>query len=139
MLAPLCIGNRKRWAWFASVTIIGSVWGAILGYAIGFGFLDIAMMVPGIIQDKIDALANDFQERGQLYVFIAALTLIPFKLLTITADTAKMNSGVFLMACITGLDTQSLANCDCATSTKTCKRFLFDEAVCSHKSIAQRA
>ncbi len=73
-----------------------------MGYAIGYGFLDIALMIPGINQDKIEALANEFRERGQLYVFIAALTPIPFKLLTITAGTAKMNLGVFLMACIIG-------------------------------------
>ncbi len=102
MLAPLCLGNRKRWAWFAAVTTIGSVLGALLGYAIGYGFLDIALMIPSINQEKIDALANEFKERGQLYVFIAALTPIPFKLLTITAGTAKMSLSVFLMACIIG-------------------------------------
>ena len=122
MLAPLCLGNRKRWAWFAAVTTIGGVWGAILGYAIGYGFLDIAL-TPSINQDKIDALANEFKERGQLYVFIAALTPIPFKLLTIIAGTPKMNLGVSLMASITGRGAQSLPNCGCATSTKTYKSF----------------
>ncbi len=102
MLAPLCLGNRNRWAWFAAVTTIGSVLGALLGYAIGYKFLDIALMIPSINQEKIDALANEFKERGQLWVFIAALTPIPFKLLTITAGTAKMNLGIFLMACIIG-------------------------------------
>ncbi len=102
MLAPLCLGNRSRWAWFAAVTTVGSVLGAILGYAIGYKFLDIALMIPSINQEKIDALAYEFKERGQLYVFVAALTPIPFKLLTITAGTAKMNLGLFLIACIIG-------------------------------------
>lgn len=102
MLAPLCLGNRSRWAWFALVTTVGSVLGALLGYAIGYGFLDIALMIPGINQVKIDALAGEFEKRGQLYVFIAALTPIPFKLLTITAGVAKMNLGVFVTACIVG-------------------------------------
>jgi len=136
-LTPLCQSNRKRWAWFAAVTTIGSVLGAILGYVIVYEFLDIAL-IPSINQDKIDALANEFKERGQLYVFIAALTSIPFKRLTITAGTAKMNLGFFLMACITRLDAQSLPNCGCATSTKTYKKF-FCEAVCSHKSFAEQA
>ena len=37
MLAPLCLVNRKRWAWFSAVTTIGSVLRALLGYAIGYG------------------------------------------------------------------------------------------------------
>ena len=36
------------------------------------------------------------------YVFIAALTPIPFKLLTITAGFAKMNLLIFTLACIIG-------------------------------------
>ena len=58
------------------------------------GFVDIALMVLGINHDKIDALANEFKERA------------------ITAGTAKMNflRGGFLMACITGRDTQSSPN-----------------------------
>ena len=123
MLSPLCIGNGKRWAWFAAVTTIGSVLGALLGYAIGYGFLDIALIIPSIEQNKIDGLANEFKERGQLYVFIAALTPIPFKLLTITAGTAKMNLAVFLMACITGRGTQSLPNCACAHQRKRTRGF----------------
>ena len=102
MLAPLCLGNRNRWAWFALIATVGSVLGALVGYAIGYGFLDFALMIPGIDQEKIDGLATEFQQRGQLYVFIAALTPIPFKLLTITAGTAKMSLPVFVTACIVG-------------------------------------
>lgn len=101
MPATLCLGNRKRSAWFAAVSTIGSVLGAILRYAIGYGFRDIAVMRPGINQENIDALANEFKERRQLYVFIAALAPIQFTLLPLTTGTAKMNLGVFLMACIT--------------------------------------
>ena len=102
MLAPLCLGNRKKWAHFAAVTTTGSVLGAFLGYAIGYAFLSVALMIPGIDQAAIDNLVNEFQERGQLYVFVAALTPIPFKLLTITAGVSKMNLIVFGLACLVG-------------------------------------
>ncbi len=102
LLGPLCLGNRKRSLWFAAVCTAGSVLGAFLGYAIGYAAIEYALMIPGITQEKIDSLAAEFDVRGQWYVFIAALTPIPFKLLTITAGTAKMGLLVFTLACLIG-------------------------------------
>ena len=102
LLGPLCLGHRKKSLWFATVCTSGSVMGAFLGYLIGFAFLEIALHIPGITQGGIDKLAQEFTERGQWYVFIAALTPIPFKLLTITAGAAEMNLVVFGLACLIG-------------------------------------
>ena len=102
LLAPLCMGNRAKSFWFATVCTVGSVLGALLGYAIGFALIGLALMIPGIDQEGIDGLAETFDENGQLYVFVAALTPIPFKLLTITAGSAAMSIPVFLAACLVG-------------------------------------
>lgn len=102
LLAPLCMGNRKKSMWFATVCTVGSVCGAFLGYYIGSAMFHLALMIPSITQDKIDWLAGEFAERGSWYVFIAALTPIPFKLLTITAGFAKMNLLIFTLACLIG-------------------------------------
>ena len=102
LLAPLCLGNRKRSFWFATVTTVASVLGAFLGYYIGFALFDIAVKIPGITAEKVEGLAHEFQVRGQWWVFIAALTPIPFKLLTITAGFAKMPLGMFAVACLIG-------------------------------------
>ncbi|MAX24485.1 MAG: cytochrome B [Phycisphaeraceae bacterium] len=102
LLAPLCMGNRKKSMWFATVCTLGSVLGAFLGYYIGYAMIDLALMIPKITQENIDALAKEFDVRGSWYVFIAALTPIPFKLLTITAGFAKMNLLIFTLACIIG-------------------------------------
>jgi membrane protein YqaA with SNARE-associated domain len=88
--------------WFAAVTTIASILGAYLGYVIGFALIDLALMIPGVTQEKITWLAGEFDVRGQWYVFIAALTPIPFKLLTITAGFAEMNLLVFTLACLLG-------------------------------------
>jgi len=106
LLAPLCLGSRKRSLWFAAVTTIGSVLGALLGYAIGYWAINYAVMIPGITEEKITGLAGEFAERGQWYVLIAALTPIPFKLLTITAGAAKMSVPIFLVACVIGRATR---------------------------------
>jgi len=102
LLGPLCLGHRRRALWFATVTIVASVLGAFLGYTIGYGLIDVALLIPGITQEKIDWLSGEFESRGQWYIFIAALTPIPFKLLTITAGSAKMNLLVFSLACLVG-------------------------------------
>ena len=102
LLAPLCLGSRTRSLWFAAVTTIGSVLGALLGYAIGYWLIDYAVMIPSISLEKIEGLKNEFDVRGQWYVLIAALTPIPFKLLTITAGAAKMSIPIFLIACVIG-------------------------------------
>jgi membrane protein YqaA with SNARE-associated domain len=102
LLGPLCLGNRRKSMWFATVTTVASVLGAFLGYAIGHAAIDLALLIPGITQPAIDSLAGEFEERGDIYVLVAALTPIPFKLLTITAGTATMNLMVFTIACVIG-------------------------------------
>ncbi len=102
LLAPLCLGSRKRSMWFATITTAASVLGAFLGYYIGYALIDLALMIPGVTEEAIHKLAGEFELRGQWYVFIAALTPIPFKLLTITAGFAKMNLIVFTIACLIG-------------------------------------
>jgi membrane protein YqaA with SNARE-associated domain len=110
LLGPLCLGHRKKSMWFATVTTVASVLGAFLGYLIGFALIDLALMIPGVemgaevepAKGTINWLAGEFDQRGQLYVFVAALTPIPFKLLTITAGFAKMNIFVFAVACLIG-------------------------------------
>lgn len=102
LLAPLCMGNRKKSMWFATVCTVASVLGAFLGYVIGHFMINLALMIPTITQDKIDWLAAEFEVRGSLWVFIAAFSPIPFKLLTITAGFAKMNLLIFTLACLIG-------------------------------------
>ena len=102
LLIPLCLGNRRRALWFAAITTVASVLGALLGYAIGYGAIDWALLIPGITQEKVDWLKGEFDTRGQWYVLSAALTPSPFKLLTITAGFAKMGVPVFLLACVVG-------------------------------------
>lgn len=103
LLAPLCLGNRRKAMWFATVTTVASVLGALLGYAIGAVALDTAVaLIPSVSEEAVRGLQGEFEARGQWYVFVAALTPIPFKLLTITAGAAKMALPVFLAACVVG-------------------------------------
>ncbi|MHC5003559.1 MAG: YqaA family protein, partial [Planctomycetota bacterium] len=100
LLGPLCLGNRRRSMWFATVTTLASVAGAFLGYFIGAALTSLGEMIVGA--ENIHSLAGEFDVRGDLWVFVAALTPIPFKLLTITAGVAGMNLLVFAVACLVG-------------------------------------
>ena len=102
LLMPLVLGNRRKWLWLASLCTLASVLGAFLGYAIGFSAIKVALMIPGVTREGIDWLSGQFEANGQFYVFIAALTPIPFKLLTITAGAARMNLLIFAAACVVG-------------------------------------
>lgn len=101
LLAPLCLGSRSKAMWFALVTTVASVLGAFLGYAIGAGAIGLAYYIPGITEEAVAALEREFEVRGEYWVFIAGLTPIPFKLLTITAGAADMNLFMFTLACLT--------------------------------------
>jgi membrane protein YqaA with SNARE-associated domain len=101
LLIPMCLGNRKKSAFFAVISIIGSVLGAMVGY-----FL-IASFIAGGAEwffgaEAITAMIEEFDQRGSTYVFIAALTPIPFFVLTAAAGVAKLNFAMFLLACVFG-------------------------------------
>ena len=88
LLGPLCLGNRKRSIWFATVCTVASVLGAIIGYAIGAGAweaLDQFMFryVPGFSQEKFDTVERWYAAWGVWVLFAAAFTPIPFKVFTI--------------------------------------------------------
>jgi membrane protein YqaA with SNARE-associated domain len=101
LLIPMCLGNRKKSAFFAVISIVGSVLGALVGYFM------IASFVAGGAEwifgaDAITAMVEEFDQRGSAYVFIAALTPIPFFVLTTAAGVAKLNFAMFLLACVVG-------------------------------------
>jgi membrane protein YqaA with SNARE-associated domain len=88
LLGPLCLGHRDKALWFATVTTVASVLGAILGYAIGWGLwgaLDQVFYdyVPGFTPEKFAVVAQWYDAWGVWVLFAAAFTPIPFKVFTI--------------------------------------------------------
>lgn len=88
LLAPMCLGKPKKAFWFALVTTVASVLGAMVGYWIGHaaweglqGFM--YDYVPGFTPEKFDQVRNLYTEWGVLILFAAAFTPIPFKIFTI--------------------------------------------------------
>lgn len=101
LLIPMCVEKRAKSAIFALLAITGSVLGALVGYFVIASFVGSgAEWVLGA--EKIEMVVSEFEKRGSAYVFIAALTPVPFFALTTAAGIAKLNFGVFLTACIIG-------------------------------------
>jgi len=101
LLIPMCLEQRRKSGLFAMLAVVGSVAGAMVGY-----FIIASMISSGagwfIGQEQIQPMVDEFEVRGQLWVFVAALTPVPFFLLTAAAGVAKLNFGLFLAACIVG-------------------------------------
>ena len=63
LLIPMCLGNRKKSAFFAVISIVGSVLGALVGYFMIASF--VASGAEWIFgADAITAMVEEFDQRG---------------------------------------------------------------------------
>lgn len=105
LLIALCLGKPKKSLRFAAICTVGSVLGALLGYAIGTwlweGTRD--LFIPLVFsQASFDKVMVLYQEYDFWIVFVAAFTIIPFKVITITAGVFGISFFPFVMASIIG-------------------------------------
>lgn len=99
MLAPMTLAKPNR-AWFyAGLTTVASVLGALLGYVIGMYAFQI--VGPWIIslgyQEAYITVEQWFSRWGFWAIFLAGFTPIPFKLFTIAAGVASMALMPFIL------------------------------------------
>lgn len=103
LMIPLIIANPRR-AWlFASVALVGSVLGALLGYYIGWGlFESVGKPVLDFYgkTESMDAFATRFNDYGAWAVLIAGVTPFPFKVITIASGVTGLSLPVFIVASI---------------------------------------
>lgn len=101
MLIPMVIAERAR-AWsYALLCTFASVLGGAFGYLIGF-FLFETIGEPLLqlygYQDKFATFAESYNQFGAWIVFIAGVTPIPFKVITIASGTVGLNFATFMLA-----------------------------------------
>ena len=101
LLAPLCLGHRRRSWWFATLCTVGSVLGALAGYLIGWlawdavsGFM--YRYVPGFTPEAFAEVDAWYRDWGVWVLFIAAFTPIPFKVFTIAGGVFGQPLAAFL-------------------------------------------
>ncbi len=112
LLIALVLGARTKAFSFAANCTIGSVAGALLGYALGYflwwsgsnEFSSFALFffnnVPGFSQDIFYEVKSLYDEWNFWIIFTAGFTPIPYKVFTVTGGAFDINLVLFTVASI---------------------------------------
>ena len=93
-LIALILANKEKFVWYSLLCTIFSVLGGITGYYIGFIFWDeigIHITEYFALTEKIKSFTELYNANGSLAVFIAGVSPIPYKLVTIISGISSMN------------------------------------------------
>jgi undecaprenyl-diphosphatase len=101
VLIPLALAKPENAIYYAVIATMASVFGGILGYGIGnkIGTSAIHRFVPA---RYYKAMQDLFATYGGWAVFIGAISPIPYKFISITAGTFRVNMAVFFGASLLG-------------------------------------
>jgi membrane protein YqaA with SNARE-associated domain len=112
LLIALVLGSPKKAFKFASICLVGSVSGALLGYAIGHflwwtpanEFTAIAEFffnnIPGFTPDAFFEIQKLYVEYDFWIIFTAGFTPLPYKLITISSGAFNINILMFILASV---------------------------------------
>ena len=103
LLIPMILA-RPRAAWrLATLCMLASVAGGLLGYAIGY-FLFESVGRPMLefyhAMDRYDALKAGFDHWGVWIIILKGMTPIPYKLITIASGVAQFDLAAFIGASV---------------------------------------
>jgi membrane protein YqaA with SNARE-associated domain len=105
LLMALCLGAASRSLRFAAIATGASVAGGVLGYflgAVAWQFLGdfFFAFVPGVSPEAFEGIREFFIRYDFWAVFLAGLTLIPYKVFTLSAGVFRINFPVFVLASV---------------------------------------
>jgi len=112
LLIALVLGVTQKAFKFASICLIGSVTGALLGYAIGHflwwspdgNFTGLAYFffnnLPGFSEKDFNIIQNLYSEYDFWIVFTAGFTPLPYKVITISSGAFKISLPMFIVASV---------------------------------------
>lgn len=105
LLAPLTLGNRKKWWKFALLCSLASVVGGVLGYLIGVFLWDLIgawvfahLGWAGINEPNFAKFQNWYDRFDFWIVFTCGFTPLPYKVCTISAGVARISFMGFVIA-----------------------------------------
>ncbi|WP_027835435.1 YqaA family protein [Maritalea myrionectae] len=105
---PMMVGAPKKAMYVAHVALLASVFGGMLGYLIGFAFLEtIGQWI--ISTYGLEAAFAQFQQQATANnmaaataIFLGAVTPVPFKLVCLGAGILHVNPILFVIAAFAG-------------------------------------
>ena len=96
MLAPMCLARPDRSLYYAAITVITSVLGAVVGYYLGYFIYDpwIADFIRWLnYEASMEKVREWFtMEYGILMIFIGAFTPVPYKVIAVTTGVVAAES-----------------------------------------------
>jgi len=103
LLVALCLAAAKKSLKFAAVATLASVVGGLIGYGIGAGAWTVVddwffTYVPGVSPEAFQQIQGLYERWDFWAIFLAGLTLIPYKIFTLSAGVFSINFGVFVLA-----------------------------------------
>lgn len=101
LLVILALGDSTNSFWFAFVATIGSVLGGIFGYGIGFFFGEFILR-KFIKEEKYKKVHDLFNKYEALAVLVAAISPVPYKLITISAGIFYIKFWKFVIYSVIG-------------------------------------
>lgn len=108
MLIPMAVARPERAFWFALITTLASVVGALLGYIVGALLLEVVMPwieTAGLRGDYEEAVAW-FEQWGLWVMLLAGFTPLPFKLFTVAGGALGLPLVPFLVGSFIGRGTR---------------------------------
>ena len=107
MIVPMVIAKKNDYLKIFLIATFSSAVGGLLGYFIGFVFLDLAMNVIEFYgyEEKVINLKNNLSSGNNFIfflgtLFLAGFTPLPFKVFTITSGIIGFNIFIFFIVCL---------------------------------------
>ncbi len=105
LLLALCLALPTRAYRYAFLCTVGSVFGGIFGYLIGYGFWTSTAVyfyryVPGVTPQGFEHIQQLFGAYDFWVIFTAGFTPIPYKIFTIGAGVFEINFLLFVLTSI---------------------------------------
>jgi len=107
MIAPMVLADKKDYFEIFLIATIWSTLGGLLGYFLGYIFIDLAMSIINFYgyEEKFVEIKNNINNnQGSLLwlisLFLAGFTPIPFKVFTITSGFLSFNIYLFFLVCL---------------------------------------
>jgi len=105
LLITMVVADRHKWVRNALICTLGSVLGAVLGYAIGLGFYEVVgklIVETYHLENMMEIVRQKYEQNAFLTVFTAAFTPIPYKVITIAAGLFRISLIILVVASMVG-------------------------------------
>jgi membrane protein YqaA with SNARE-associated domain len=104
MLAPMSLARPAKAMHFASLTLIASLAGGIVGYLIGAFLFELVqpLIIDWGYQTEFETVTSWFDRWGFWAVLVAGFSPVPYKIFTISAGALGLSFIPFLMASLIG-------------------------------------